>query len=62
MPNATSLLLTIKVLEEFETVSVPVASFKDQPSRQFHVQFTLYISLGECQNKLNLPRFPLVDQ
>jgi hypothetical protein len=58
MPDATSLLLTIQVLEEFETVSVSVASFKDQPSRQF----TLHISLGERQNKVNLPCFPLVDQ
>jgi hypothetical protein len=62
MPDTTSLLLTVQVLEEFETVSVSVASFKDQPSRQFHVQFTLHISLGECQNKVNLPRFPLIDQ
>jgi hypothetical protein len=62
MPDTTSLLLTIKVFEEFETVSVSVVAVKDQPSRQFHVQFTLHISSGECQNKVNLPRFPLIDQ
>jgi hypothetical protein len=62
MPDTASLLLTVQVLEEFETVSVSMAAFKDQPSRQLHGQFTLHISLGECRNKVNLPRFLLIDQ